>query len=147
MTALAEKINKELPGNYKLVSEASHKSSNYYYIDNKGKEIVVRTSDHDAIATRSKAHIQILIDMEMHLDIDFESVFDDEGYETEMTLKEASSQASEILGCEISEDIISECDEDCLRIDVMKLSPKKWDEILSKYIAYKITDINTDLRY
>ena len=142
MTQLAKLIQSKLPNGYTLISESSHKSSNYYYIDKNGMELIVRTSNHEAIVARSKAHLQILINMEMHLDLDFEISYDDEGYEIELTKKDAARQASEMLGCEIDESIISEFDVYVLKIDVLKIDAKKWDEIIASYISVKITDID-----
>ena len=160
MTQLAELIQSKLPQGYTLVSESSHKSSSYYYIDKNGiksssccyidkngMELIVRTSDHDAIVARSKAHLQILIDMEMHLDLDFEISYDEEDCEIELTNKEVAKQASIMLGCEIAENMISSFDENNLKIDVLEINAKKWDEIISCYIAFKITDIDEIKRY
>lgn len=143
MKTIAEIIKSELKEGYELVAVDNHKASTYYYITNPGGiKLVARTSDHDAICAASKVHVQVICDTLLHIDFEFDPVFDEFDNEIELTKKEAAKQLSNFFGIEIIENMIYEYSDLCIKMDWEKMDWEKMDIIIGKYIAKKITECN-----
>ena len=140
MEILAEKIKSELKEGYELQATDTHKASTYFYITNPdGIQLIARTSDHEAIAAGSRSHVQFICDTLMHLDFDFEEIYDEDDYEVELTKSEAADQLSDYFSVEITEDMVWEADEGTCNLDWEKMSADLIDTITAKYIAVEIT--------
>lgn len=147
MTTLEQKIKNTLPEGYILQSVENHKASTYYYIDTpKNMGIVVRTSDHDAIAQNSKAHLQFVTWMNMtHFEFDFEQRYDSDDYEIELDEVEVAKQLTDKFGIEISEDEIEEYSEFDFKLNVADWD--KMENFYAAFTAFKVTEINPSIIY
>jgi hypothetical protein len=148
MILLKDRIAGELKEGYELVNVQTHKTSTYYYITNPdGIKLIARTSDHDAIAPASRAHVQVICDALLHISFDFDPIYDNNDYEIDMTKEEAAKQLSSYYDVEISENIIYEVDNSCCSFDWTKMTAELIDIITARYIAEEITLVNSTILY
>ena len=148
MKTLSENIKSNLSEGFELTDAIESKSSKYFYIKNKdGVELKARISNHDAMTGRSLSHVQVLFDNLLHIDFDFEPIFDEDDYEVELTKEDAVKQINNHFGTELTADQIWEANEYNCSLDAMKIDYKKIEKIIGKYIAEKITEVEATMLY
>ena len=147
MNTIATQISNNLPAGYKVVNVEESKTSTYFYIsDPDGVVLKARKSNHDAMCAASLSHVQVLsYYMNLSIDFDFETVYDSEDYEVELTKAEAANQLSVYFGVNILESEIMEADEfSCI---IATEDWKKEESIIGKFIAIEITKVESTNLY
>ena len=146
MKTLTQIITEIIPTGCNIVETAESKTSQYFYISSEKRQypLKCRLSNHEPMTVNSKSDVQVICNESgLHLEVDFDTVWDNDGYEAELTKSDVVEQLKDLYNIDIQENDIDSFDQWNVVLDFIPSKTKmsdveRIDIIIANYFSSKL---------